>query len=51
MSSKISSTGSIARHSGSHSRTLLVSSAIRYPRPFSSRISSIIGSLGSSASK
>src|SRR5436309_1240698 len=31
--SKISSTGSLARQSGSHSRTLFVNSAMRMPRP------------------
>src|ERR1700761_1995145 len=49
--SKISSTGSIVRQSGSHSCTLLVSIAIRRPVSFNSRIRSIIGSFGSSASK
>src|ERR1700760_176432 len=47
--SKMSSTGSIVRQSGSHSCTLLVSIAIRRPLTFSSRISSIIGSFRSSA--
>src|ERR1700761_8986601 len=49
--SKMSSTGSIVRQSGSHSCTLLVSIAIRRPVSFNSRIRSIIGSFGSSASK
>ncbi len=45
--SKISSSsGSLDRHSGSHSRTLLVSSAVRLPRFRSSRANSIIGSFG-----
>ena len=46
-SSKISSSsGSFARQSGSHSRTLLVSSAVRSPRPRCSPTNSIIGAFG-----
>jgi hypothetical protein len=50
--SKISSSsGSLARQSGSHSRTLLVSSAVRRPRLRWSPMNPIIGALGSRSSK
>ncbi len=52
ITSKISSiSGSIERHRGSHSRTLLVSSAIRSPRPRRSAMKSIISTLRSRCAK